>query len=70
MLFFLKDNGTSLRYGDSSMSSLTILSNSLTPNQTYQFMVYMENLRNSSIRATGYLLVQVDNTQPQLIVIA
>ncbi len=52
------------------MSSLTILSNSLTPNQTYQFMVYMENLRNSSIRATGYLLVQVDNTQPQLIVIA
>jgi hypothetical protein len=33
-------------------------------------MVYMENRRNSSLQATGYLLVLVEDTQPQLIVIA
>ena len=34
------------------------------------FMVYMENRRNASRQATGYLLVQVDNTAPQMIVVA
>jgi hypothetical protein len=54
---------------NSLKSALTILANSLAPYQTYQFMVRMENYRNASIQATGYLLVQVVDTQPQLIVI-
>jgi hypothetical protein len=73
LLFFIKGNGTVLQFGGSTVSpqsSLTILANSLKSNQTYQFMVYMENRQNSSIQATGYLLVQVDETQPQLIVMA
>ena len=32
-------------------------------------MVYMENRRNSTVQATGYLLVRVDVTRPQLVVI-
>ncbi len=32
-------------------------------------MVYMENRRNASLQATGYLLVLVDDTYPQMIVI-
>jgi hypothetical protein len=48
-------------------SSLTILAGSLQSNQTYQFMVYMENRQNSSIQATGYVLVQVvDNIRPMI----
>jgi hypothetical protein len=68
-----KGNGTLLEYGGTTVSpksSLTILANSLPSNETYQFMVYMENRRNSSLQATGYLLVLVEDTQPQLIVIA
>ena len=45
------------------------MSKSLQPNQTYQFMVYMENRRNLSVQATGYVLVQVEDTRPQLIAI-
>ncbi len=66
-------NGTSLRYGgtnNSLKSSLTILPNSLKSNLTYQFMVYMENRQNSAIQSIGYLLVQVEDTQHQLIAIA
>jgi hypothetical protein len=33
-------------------------------------MVYMENRQNSSVQATGYLLVQVEDTSAPLIVIA
>ncbi|CAF0859705.1 unnamed protein product [Rotaria sordida] len=65
-------NGTRLIYGNltlSPKSSITILSGSLQSNRTYQFMVYMENRKNSSIQATGYVLVQVEDTRPQLIVI-
>ena len=65
-------NGTSLQYGGTSVSpksSVIIFSNSLLSNRTYQFMVYMENRRNASLQATGYLLVQVDDTHPQMIVI-
>ncbi|CAF1524773.1 unnamed protein product, partial [Adineta steineri] len=50
-------------------SSLTVLDGSLQSNQIYQFMVYMENRKNSSVQATGYVLVTVDDTHPQLIVI-
>jgi hypothetical protein len=66
-------NGTGLQYNgknNSLKSSLIILGNSLLSNQTYQFMVYMGSVRNSSLQAIGYLLVQVVDTQPQLIVIA
>ena len=69
----MKGNGTALRYGgtnNSIKSSLTILANSLQPNQTYQFMVIMENRINTTLQATGYLLVQVEDTQSELIVIA
>ena len=66
-------NGTPWRYdgvSSSIKSSLTILANSLKPNQTYQFMVSMTNRQNSSRQATAYLLVQVEDTQPQLIAVA
>jgi hypothetical protein len=69
----MKCNETALQYGGANVSiksSLTILANSLQSNQTYQFMVYMQNRQNSSVQATGYLLVQVVDTQPQLVVIA
>ena len=56
--------------GSSFKSAITIQSKSLMVNRTYQFMVYMENHRNASLQATGYLLVQVDETRPQLIVVA
>ncbi len=68
----MKGNGTAWQYdgvNSSIKSSLTILANSLKSNQTYQFMVYMENRINSSLQATGYLLVQVEDAQPQLIII-
>jgi hypothetical protein len=32
-------------------------------------MVQMENRRNSSVQATGYVLVNIEDTRPQLIVI-
>lgn len=66
-------NGTGLQYNgknNSLKSSLTILANSLDSNQTYQFMVRMENRQNASAQATGYLLVRTVDTQPQLIIIA
>jgi len=69
----MKCNETALQYGGTNASiksSLTILANSLQSNQTYQFMVYMQNRQNSTVQATGYLLVQVVDTQPQLVVIA
>ena len=48
---------------------MTILSGSLQSNRTYQFMVEMENRRNSSQQATGYVLVKVEDTRRQLIAI-
>ncbi|CAF4454770.1 unnamed protein product, partial [Adineta steineri] len=45
------------------------LGGSLQSNQIYQFMVYMENRKNSSIQATGYVLVTVEVTHPQLIAV-
>ncbi len=45
------------------------MNKSLQSNRSYQFMVYMENRRNLSVQATGYVLVQVDNSRPQLIAI-
>jgi len=71
-LFLKKGNGTKLIYGNltsSPKSSLTILSGSLQANQTYQFMAYLVNRKNASIQATGYVLVTVEDTYPQLIAI-
>jgi type IV secretory pathway VirB3-like protein len=67
-----KGNRTTLIYGNSSLSpqsSLIILGGSLQSNQIYQFMVYLENRKNSSIQATGYVLVTVESTNPKLIAI-
>jgi hypothetical protein len=66
----MKGNGTAWQYGGINKSSITILANSLKSNQTYQFMVSTQSRQNSSRQATGYLLVQVDDTQHQLIVTA
>ncbi len=68
-MLFCKDNQTAWKYGDSIKSSVTILSGSFQSNRTYQFMVYMENRQNSSLQVTGYVLVQVEDTRPQMIVI-
>ncbi len=62
-------NRTGLKFGNSIESSLTILAGSLQSNRTYQFMVHMENRQNSSLQATGYALVQVEDTSPQMILI-
>jgi hypothetical protein len=48
---------------------VTILGQSLQLNRTYQFMVYMENRRNFSHQATGYVLVKVEDTHAQMIAI-
>jgi hypothetical protein len=63
------DNQTAWKYTNSIKSSVTILGKSLQSNRTYQFMVYMENRRNSSIQATGYVLVKIEDTRPQMIAI-
>ncbi len=62
-------NRTGWKFGNSINSSLTILSNSLQSNRTYQFMVQMVSRRNSSLQATGYVLVNVVDTRPQMILI-
>jgi len=65
-------NGTAWQYGSSvsPQSSVTILAGSQTCNQTYQFMVLMVNRQNSSYKATGYLLVQVEDTNSSIIAVA
>ena len=50
-------------------SSLTIVAGSFASNQTYELMVQMESRQNSTDRFRGYLLVRVDDTQPQRIII-
>ncbi len=62
-------NRTGWKFGNSIESSLTILAGSLQSNRTYQFMVQIENRWNSSLQATGYALVQVEDTHPQMILI-
>ena len=67
-------NGTSpwqyLNETTSPKSSVTILSGSLLVNRTYQWMVYMENRKNATLQATGYLLVRIDNTPAQMVAVA
>ncbi|CAF1525374.1 unnamed protein product, partial [Adineta steineri] len=71
-LSYRSGNGTGLIFGNltsSPNSSLTVLGGSLQLNQMYQFMVYMENRKNASIQATGYVLVTIEVTHPQLIAV-
>ena len=68
----IEGNDTALIYGGKNIapnSSLIIPGELLTSNQTYQFMVHMQNHRNSSVVAKGYLLVRIEDTRPQLIVL-
>lgn len=51
-------------------SSITILAGSLQFNRTYQFMVSLENIHNSSLGTIGYLLVRVDEMPRPLIIVA
>ena len=46
-----------------------VVAGSFASNQTYELMVQMESRQNSTTRFRGYLLVRVDDTQPQRIVI-
>ncbi|CAF1468493.1 unnamed protein product [Adineta ricciae] len=62
-------NRTGWRFDNKLNSSFTILSDSLQPNRTYQFMVQMENIRNSSNQAVGYVFVNVVNADAQIILI-
>jgi len=62
-------NRTGWSYENPQNSSITIHSKSLQFNRTYQFMVEMTNIRNSSRQGTGYVLVKVEDTHPQLIAI-
>jgi len=55
---------------DTSLSSIIIIPGSLLHDRTYQFFVYMINRRNLTSQATGYLLVRVDNTRPQMVAAA
>jgi len=69
---FHKVNGIAWQYDGtaaSSKSSLTIFAGSLLSNRTYQFMVFIQNRQNSLLEATSYLLVQIVDTQSQMIVI-
>ena len=48
-------------------SSLTIFANVLQKTFDYQFVVQMSNRRNISLQATGYVIVQVqDSTRPMI----
>jgi len=48
-------------------SSLTIFANVLNKTLDYQFVVQMSNRRNISLQATGYVIVQVqDSTRPMI----
>ncbi len=72
VLFIVKGNGTLFKYDGvalSPKSSLTILAGSLKSNQTYQFQVSIENRQNSSIKSIGYVLIKVEDTYSQMIVI-
>jgi hypothetical protein len=50
-------------------SSVIIRSGSFQSNRTYQFMVFMQNKQNSTLTATGYVLVRIEDTYPKMIAI-
>jgi len=67
--FYFSDNGKVLEYSRSTSpnSSVTILAGSLASNQTYQFKVLMTNRVDSSFQADGYVLVNIQDSDSQLI---
>ena len=70
-LLFSLDQVTSVRYNaiNNSRSSVTILAGSLESDRTYQFVVLMINLGNASRQATGFALVRVEDTRPQMVAV-
>jgi hypothetical protein len=62
-------NRTGWQFNNPLRSSLTILAGSLQSNRTYQFMVSIANRQNSSTKTTGYVLVKVEDTNSQMIII-
>lgn len=74
LVFDLCKDGRSMKWkyngvNDSIQSSLLILGGSFLSNQTYQWMVIMENKRNQFLQSTGYVLVRVEETFPPMIAI-
>ncbi|CAF1016276.1 unnamed protein product [Rotaria sordida] len=53
-----------------SQSSVRIQARSLEYNRIYQFSVFMINRRNITSQATGYVLVDVENTRTPIIAVA
>ncbi|CAF1149550.1 unnamed protein product [Adineta ricciae] len=62
-------NRTGFQFYNAIQSSLTILSNSLQSNRTYQFMVRITNRQNSSLQSTGSLLIKVEQLSSPLVLI-
>jgi hypothetical protein len=76
IIFFIKlfhsDNKQAWKYNDEKFpkeSSITILAGSLQLDRTYQFMVHMQNRRNSSVIATGSVLVKTEDSDRPMIVV-
>ena len=61
-------NPKEIIYG-SSKSSIIISPGLLQSNRTNQFLVHMEDLQNVSVKATGYVLVKIEDTYPPIILI-
>ena len=65
-------SNSALRYvgvSPATRSSLLISGGSLQSNRTYQFMVQMQNRYDTLSRATGYVLVRVQDAAVPMIVI-
>ncbi len=70
--FFFSDPKAKWEYNGvklSPESSITILAGSLQLNKKYQFLVQMGNRRNVTLQATGYVLVQIEDSNRPMIAI-
>ena len=69
--FFSADNTPGWQYDSTngSQSSVTIFGGTLKADRIYRFVVFMNNRRNLTIQAIGYVFVKVEITRPQMIVI-
>ncbi|UJR07107.1 hypothetical protein I4U23_011395 [Adineta vaga] len=63
-------NRTNILFSNSIKSSTTLQSYSFQSNQTYQFMIRMTNRRSPSLQATGYLLVNIEDTHPHMVLMS
>lgn len=68
---FSVDNNPAYEYNTTKapQSSVTIFGGSLRANRSYLFAVSMVNRRNRTAQATGYVLVKIETTRPQMIAI-